>query len=63
MCENGKMRPVENSLRWQEAGQKKTTEGVNLTTICCKHFCKCYNVPEYNNNMIIKIKQILKVQH
>jgi hypothetical protein len=25
-------------------------EGVNLTMIYCKNFCKCQNVPQYNNN-------------
>jgi hypothetical protein len=25
-------------------------ERVNSTTIYCKNFCKCHNVPQYNNN-------------
>jgi hypothetical protein len=29
-------------------------EGVNLTMIYCKHFCKCQMYPQYNNNMILK---------
>jgi hypothetical protein len=31
-------------------------EGVNLAKIYCKHFCKCHNVPQYHNNMVIKNK-------
>jgi hypothetical protein len=29
-------------------------EGVNSTMIYCKNLSKCHNVPQYNNNMIIK---------
>jgi hypothetical protein len=25
--------------------KKRMMEGVDLTKICCKHFCKCHNVP------------------
>jgi hypothetical protein len=40
MCENGKMR----SVLFQE-----WREGVNSTMIHCKKFCKCHNIPQYNN--------------
>jgi hypothetical protein len=43
MYENGKMRPVETSLRM--VGQRIMIEVVNLTKIHCKNFCKCHNVP------------------
>jgi hypothetical protein len=33
---------------------------LNLTEIYCKHCCKCHNVPQYNNNMIIKNTKNLK---
>jgi hypothetical protein len=36
MYENGKMRPVEPTLRREE--------GVNLAKIYCKPICKCHNV-------------------
>jgi hypothetical protein len=29
-------------------------EEVNFTMLYCMAFCKCHNVPQYNNNMIIK---------
>jgi hypothetical protein len=48
--ENGKMRPVETFLRRGEGGIKGMMEGVNLTKIYCKHFCKCHDVPQYNSN-------------
>jgi hypothetical protein len=43
--ENGKMRPVETVLRMRGLGrQSRMMEGVNLTIMYCKHFCKCHNV-------------------
>jgi hypothetical protein len=39
MYENGKMRPVETIL-----GMGKM-EGVNLTMVYFKNFCKCHNLP------------------
>jgi hypothetical protein len=32
--------------------------GVNSTMIFCKNFCKCHNVPQYNNNIIKKEKKV-----
>jgi hypothetical protein len=29
-------------------------EGLSSTKIYYENFCKCHNVPQYNNNMIIK---------
>jgi hypothetical protein len=34
---------------------KKNDDRVNLTKIYCKHFCKCHNVPQYKNNIILKV--------
>jgi hypothetical protein len=31
-------------------------EGVNSNMVCHKNFCKCHKVLQYNNNIIIKIK-------
>jgi hypothetical protein len=31
-------------------------EWVNSTMIYWKNFCNCHNVPQYNNNIIIKNK-------
>jgi hypothetical protein len=39
MYENGKMRPVKTILK---VGGGKI---INSTTVYCKHFCKCHNVP------------------
>jgi hypothetical protein len=33
-------------------------EGVNLTKIYWKHFCKCYNVPQYHNSC--RVAQVVK---
>jgi hypothetical protein len=30
---------------------KYSSQGVDLTEIYCKHFCKCYNAPLHYNNM------------
>jgi hypothetical protein len=38
-------------------------EGVNLTKMCCKHFCKCHNVPQYRNNVIRKKIFLKKMQY
>jgi hypothetical protein len=44
--ENGKMRPVATILRSRRTrGQRRVMEGVNLTKIYCKHFCKCHDGP------------------
>jgi hypothetical protein len=32
-------------------------EGVNLTKIYCKNFCKCCSVSQYNNNKIKNLKK------
>jgi hypothetical protein len=45
MYENGKMRPVETTLRMRGERIKKNDGGVHSTMIYYKHFCKCYNVP------------------
>jgi hypothetical protein len=34
-------------------GIKENDEGVNLTKVYCKHFCKFTRYLQYNNNMII----------
>jgi hypothetical protein len=47
MYENGKMRPVETIPGIGE-GEVKENDGGGY----CKNFCKCHNVPQYNNNMI-----------
>jgi hypothetical protein len=31
-------------------GIRRMMEEVNSTMIDCKNFCKCHNVPQYNNN-------------
>jgi hypothetical protein len=57
--ENEKMRPVETVPGMGEGGIKENDgikEGVNSTKIYCKNFCKCHNVPQYDNSMIIKKK-------
>jgi hypothetical protein len=54
MYENGKITPVETTLRM---GARKIKEmmQVNLTKLYCKHFCKCHNEPpQYNSNMTRK---------
>jgi hypothetical protein len=47
MYENGKLRPVETFPEMGGGGIKETDGGVNSTTIYCKNFCKCHNVPQY----------------
>jgi hypothetical protein len=37
---------------WREGRQRRMMEGMNLTMIYCRNFCKCHNVPQHNNNMI-----------
>jgi hypothetical protein len=32
-------------------------EGVNLSKIHCKYFCKCHNVPGYTYDPLIKTKK------
>jgi hypothetical protein len=54
MYENGAMRPAETSLRREVIKEKDG--GVNLTKICCNHYCKCHNVPKCNYNMLIHFK-------
>jgi hypothetical protein len=44
MYENRRMKPVEIVLRRAEGGRRRMMEGVNLTTIYCKHICKYCNV-------------------
>jgi hypothetical protein len=44
MYETRKMRSVETILRMR-VGIKKNDEGVNITNIYCKHFCKYHDVP------------------
>jgi hypothetical protein len=34
---------------WGEGRIKENDGGVNSTTIYCKNFCKCHNVPQQNN--------------
>jgi hypothetical protein len=41
--ENGKMRPVETIPGIEEG--ERMMQGVNLTEIYCKHFCRCHEVP------------------
>jgi hypothetical protein len=53
MYENGKIRPVE-TIKIMGGRQRRMTEGVNLTKIYYKHFCKCHNVLQYN---IVKKKK------
>jgi hypothetical protein len=48
------MRPVEAVPGKGEGGKRRTMEGVNSTMIYCKHFCKCHNVPQYNNIITVK---------
>jgi hypothetical protein len=45
MYENGKMRPTETILRTGKGGIKENDDGVNLTKIYRKYFCKCHNIP------------------
>jgi hypothetical protein len=45
MNKNGKMRLIESILRMGGGRKRRMMEGVNLTKIPCKHFCKCHNVP------------------
>jgi hypothetical protein len=45
MYVNGKMRPDETIPGMGGGGERRMMEGVNLTNIYCKHFCKCYNIP------------------
>jgi hypothetical protein len=52
MYENGKMRPVETIPGMDRGGIKENDQGMSSTTICCTNFCKCQNVPQYNNNII-----------
>jgi hypothetical protein len=33
-------------------------EGMNLTKIYCKYFCKCHSVPQYNNIIKERNKKI-----
>jgi hypothetical protein len=58
MYENGKVRPAETILSIGEGEVKENDEGVNLTGIYFKHFCKCHNVPPvqqlYDNKNIKK---------
>jgi hypothetical protein len=54
MRENGKMRPVETILQMEGGRERRKMEGVNLTQIYCEYFCKCHNVPPYNNNIMKK---------
>jgi hypothetical protein len=52
MFENGKTIPVETIPGMGSIG--KWFEGVTSTTIYWKNYCKCHNVPQYNNNIIKK---------
>jgi hypothetical protein len=54
MYENGKMRPVETILRSRGEEIKENDGGAEFDKLYCKNFCKCHNVPPYNNNVIIK---------
>jgi hypothetical protein len=45
MFENGTRRPAETVLRRGKGDKIRSREGMNLTNIYCKHFCKCQNVP------------------
>jgi hypothetical protein len=40
-----KRRPVETIPGMERVGIKEMMEGVMSTTIYCKNFCKCHNVP------------------
>jgi hypothetical protein len=51
------MRPFETIPGMGDGGMKENDGGVNSTITYYKNFCKCYNVPQHNNNMIIKIKK------
>jgi hypothetical protein len=59
MYENGKMRPVETIPGMGGGEQRRMVEGVKSTMIYCKNSCKCLNVPQYNNNIIKKRKNII----
>jgi hypothetical protein len=51
-----KIRLVESILRMGEEGYSKMMEGVNLTKIYGRTFVNVTVYPQYNNNMLIKIK-------
>jgi hypothetical protein len=36
------MRPVETIPGMERGEQRRMMEGMNLTVICCKNFCKCH---------------------
>jgi hypothetical protein len=50
MYVNGKMKAVETIPGIGTGEIKESGRGVNSTIICCKNFCKCYNVSPHNNN-------------
>jgi hypothetical protein len=54
------MRPVKTIPGMGERGKRRMMEEVNSTMIYFKNFCKCHNVPQYNNNMIIITTTIIK---
>jgi hypothetical protein len=50
--ENGEMRPFKTiSDIWERI--KENCRVGEFTMIYCQNFCKCHNIPPYNNNMII----------
>jgi hypothetical protein len=53
MYENRKMRPAETILRMEGGEIKENYEGINLTNMHGKQFCKVTMYPQYDN-MIIK---------
>jgi hypothetical protein len=56
MYANGKMRRVE-TIPGMGGRQRRMMEEVNSAMMYYKNFCKCHNVPQYNNNMKIKKRQ------
>jgi hypothetical protein len=52
--ENAKIRPVETITGIRGGGTKENDREVNSNMKYHKNFCKCHNVPQYNNNIIKK---------
>jgi hypothetical protein len=46
------MRLVEAILRMEVGRQRRMMEEAKVAKIYYKHFCKCHNIPQHNNNMI-----------
>jgi hypothetical protein len=45
MYDNGTMRPVETVPVMGGGGKRRMMEWMNSTTIYCKKFCECHNIP------------------